>query len=361
MKKILAVLLVSILLLGCVDEGASKATPTPKKPVATVKKPPASATAMATPSAKPTATPLPPNLRLAISKLVVKVNASNATVTWTTSNFSDAAVKWWKGNQSFEASNSTSSKSHSITIPGLSFRTAYRFNATSCTPAMCNSSTGSFDVSHRPCANGMAYFDGTDFCIDNYEAARSADGKIALGGGLNPWTMATRAEAQAACASAGKRLCTSAEFSAACDINGSRLGLIGDGECSLNGTRTYRTGEATDCISRAGVHDLIGNLREWVSDSVTFATPAKPGYANTGADALSLGAGYAFQPLAGLDSEKYGSDYYYVAPHSGKPLEGLGVTRGGDLSQGTRAGCFAYTVGEDPAARDPLIGFRCCS
>ncbi len=360
MKKVLAIILFSILLFGCTDLGGQP-TPTPSAKPAATAKPTAKPTATAAVSATPAPSPTPSPLRLSISGLTAVVNGSNATVSWTTNNLSDSLVEYSLNDTASNAFNSSNVTKHSVNIAGLAYRSAYSFTATSCREGVCNSSSGVFTTPHRPCEQNMHYFEDGDFCMDSYEASRSVEGKPVSTGGRVAWAMVNYSGARLACASVGKRLCTSREFSVACNIDGERHGPIGDSECNINSRKPSKTGEASNCTSAEGVHDLIGNMREWVSDLTSINAPKSSGYVDTGEDALSLGASRKFPETTGLETEKYGDDYFLIERLTAPSFEGLGVTRGGDYYTGPRAGCFAYNVGLELTTIDPLIGFRCCS
>ncbi|MFH1106462.1 MAG: SUMF1/EgtB/PvdO family nonheme iron enzyme [Candidatus Micrarchaeota archaeon] len=358
MKKILALLVIGMLLFGCLDSGGSKPAPTPKKPSATPK-PTVKATPLPpspSPTPGPTAAPV-----LSISSLNWTVNGTTARITWTAGDFSNASVEYATGGKFFSITNQTNATRHSVTLSNLSYLAMYSFTLSSCSAKICNSSEGTIRMPRKPCAKGMQYIANGDFCIDSFEASRDYNGTPSSAGGKAPWVNPTYAEAVSACGSVGKRLCTSKQFSAACNIGGEKHGNIGDKECNIEGSRLFATGEASGCISDIGIHDLIGNVREWVLDAADDATPASSGYVNTDEEALSLGAKRAFPAFAGTDEEKYGKDYYSVEAHPGVPLQGLGIVRGGDFRTGTRGGCFAYSVGIDPKLRDSELGFRCCS
>jgi hypothetical protein len=125
--------------------------------------------------------------------------------------------------------------------------------------------------------------------VDTYEASRPD--ATALGGGLLahracsnpgvvPWRGATLAAAAAACAAAGKRLCTGAEWQAACDGQTGRdypYGAAFDGAaCNAepfdgapggdDDDVLIATGAAAACVSTTGPLDLSGNLKEWTDD-----------------------------------------------------------------------------------------------
>ena len=122
-----------------------------------------------------------------------------------------------------------------------------------------------------------------DFCIDAYEASREDAAfdrqGVALGAarsvaGVLPWSNASYEEAVAACAVAGKRLCSSAEWIAACQGPDTTLfpyGAMYDAE-ACNGPNVPPLGAAAPtggfdtCVSNFGVFDQSGNVAEWTSD-----------------------------------------------------------------------------------------------
>ena len=134
-----------------------------------------------------------------------------------------------------------------------------------------------------------------------YEASRpdaSATGFGSLGHrscsrpGVLPWRNVTYAEATAACAAAGKRLCTENEWQAACGgvgmsfrtypygntylpdacngrDNDPNCAGVNDDDVVATGTRHGCPAPAQSrCVSPAGVFDMSGNLREWTSTPV---------------------------------------------------------------------------------------------
>lgn len=125
---------------------------------------------------------------------------------------------------------------------------------------------------------------GEPFCIDIYEASRidataTAEGvdtaRATSRVGVLPWRFVTYDDAEAACAAAGKRLCTAEEWQAAC---GGADGWdypynarLYNGQ-SCNGLNTpplsgpAATGQFTDCVSPVGVFDMSGNVSEWTTN-----------------------------------------------------------------------------------------------
>ncbi|XXX75742.1 SUMF1/EgtB/PvdO family nonheme iron enzyme [Sorangium sp. So ce134] len=223
------------------------------------------------------------------------------------------------------------------------------------------------------------------FCIDRYEAhlVTDAGGELAIHphfrrpepgvryvarseAGVFPQAYISRVEAKAACAAAGKRLCTRREWQRACRGNGVHrypYGPRGErGRCNTGkahllrevfgehppGGWSYerhfnspelnqkpgflaRSGDYTGCASELGVHDMIGNLHEWVSDMVDHELVMR------------------------MQTEG--------APRRDQPWhEGNGVFMGGFFSTTSELGpgCYFTTIAHEPAYHDYSTGFRCC-
>ena len=164
------------------------------------------------------------------------------------------------------------------------------------TAELCNDRDDDCDgVIDNDAPDEMVVIDGSSvglntFAIYAYEASRpdatSTSGGSALhrscsNPGVRPWRLVSHSEAEAACISAGKRLCTEDEWETACATLSSFTYPYGNtyepGTC--NG-RDYdpaadaliATGEAAMCVAdwdlAGGVYDLSGNLKEWTSTPV---------------------------------------------------------------------------------------------
>lgn len=235
-----------------------------------------------------------------------------------------------------------------------------------------------------PCPAGMALVGR--FCIDRYEAhlvARGFDGgfteiphnqrppasarfEARSSPGVMPQGYINRVEAAAACKNASKRLCTMREWRRACE---GKRGLTFPygmrflaGRCNMNkphllalryGSDARRwkyddnfndpaldvepgflakAGEHEGCAAAEGVYDLVGNLHEWVSDTVDEAFMER------------------FEVEA-------------VERRSQPWNEGNGVFMGGFFSTAEQLGpgCSYTTVAHEPTYHDYSIGFRCCA
>ena len=111
-------------------------------------------------------------------------------------------------------------------------------------------------------------------CIDRYEASEGPAGVARSVAGEMPWNSVTHADAAAACAAAGKRLCSEDEWFDACQGPGGTTYPYGNtyepGTCNGYDTAIVGEPEATgsrvDCEGGfSGLFDMSGNLWEWTS------------------------------------------------------------------------------------------------
>jgi len=152
---------------------------------------------------------------------------------------------------------------------------------------------------------------------------------------VSPAAFATWFQAQQACADAGKRLPTSAEWQVG--ANGSPDPGPDDGTLDCNtaarGTAAL-TGERSRCVSARGAFDAVGNLSEWVADWAPLSTTCT-GWASFSGD---------FMCLAGANDSK-------GAPGA--------LLRGGSFRDGASAGPLAISGELDPTRAEDSVGFRC--
>jgi len=137
---------------------------------------------------------------------------------------------------------------------------------------------------------------GLDFFIYRNEASRPdasaagegvSDARSCSSSGVQPWTRTTMAVAEAACAASGsgRRLCTAAEYQAACEGAAATTFPYGntfsDATCNTEPFDSVAGGadddalrmtDSSTCTSSDGVADLSGNLKEWTND-ITGQTP----------------------------------------------------------------------------------------
>jgi len=184
--------------------------------------------------------------------------------------------------------------------------------------------------------------------------------------GVRPQSSVNREQAERACWNAGKRLCSIREWTRACrgvndynypygpreqpkicntrkphlltELHGSNAKAWGRNmnDPFLNMVKGYlaNAGEYAGCVSSYGTYDMVGNLHEWVSESVTDEFLSHRGRPKPGA---RTNPGF-------------------------KAVPGNGIFFGGFYGTGTEngEGCDYATVVHGPTQRDYSIGFRCC-
>jgi formylglycine-generating enzyme len=220
-------------------------------------------------------------------------------------------------------------------------------------------------------------------CMDRYEAhllVRGTDGALvphppytspssgwfvaAAAAGVKPQAYVNQLQAASACEHAGKRLCSVGEWYRACTGEAGTTYPYGEhyqaGRCNvgkphllslLHGSNPQGwrysdfndpalsarsgflalTGEYADCAGPNGVHDLVGNLHEWVADRVDATLPSK-------------------LPLPAVVARRIGR------------RSGNGIFMGGFYSTRNEhgAGCKFVTAAHEPRYHDYSTGFRCC-
>ncbi len=154
--------------------------------------------------------------------------------------------------------------------------------------------------------------------------------------GVTPSAFITWFQAQEACANAGKRLPTNAEWQIA--ANGTPDAGPDDGisDCNTASGTLPRTGTRADCVSARGAFDMVGGVAEWVADWVPAPTSC-PGWSGFSDDDMCLAGANASQ----------------VAPGA--------LVRGGAFSAvgGAKAGPLAVHPFPPTRSNAIFIGFRC--
>jgi len=160
------------------------------------------------------------------------------------------------------------------------------------------------------CPDGMEHISvgTTDFCIDRYEWPNKK--------GALPKAYISLYQAMDTCVTAGKRLCTSDEWTIACTgPYGWKYPYSAEFQlyaCVTHDTAARPSGSKSECRGYFGVFDMSGNLAEWTSTK------------------------------------------------SSKNIQFYNVM-GGFWESGPQSGCFDARYSYYPQNRHNPVGFRCCS
>jgi formylglycine-generating enzyme required for sulfatase activity len=181
--------------------------------------------------------------------------------------------------------------------------------------------------------------------LDSERNTNAPDCYAASVEGVEPWTFVSLTQAQRMCAGAGKRLPTSDEWYRIA------LGTAPD-SCIVNSTTPQRTGTKT-CRSSIGGYDLVGNVWEWVDETVIGNTyeerllPSEGYIASVDASGVAITSDSAPQEL-------YGEDYFWS-----KQDGVFGMIRGGFYGSGSDAGLYTINASVSTAFATQGVGFRC--
>ncbi len=163
--------------------------------------------------------------------------------------------------------------------------------------------------------------------------------------GLEPWKYITYTQAQQLCARAGKRLPTNEEWYKVA------LGQSDTNTCFSN-TTSALTG-ASNCVTSTGIHDVVGNVWEWMSDTTNNGTYKDRSLPSSGYVTLVDGEGVVLATDTNPDSN-FGEDYAWVNPTGVQ-----GIIRGGFYGSGDDGGIFSQNLAIPLNFSAVGVGFRC--
>lgn len=162
---------------------------------------------------------------------------------------------------------------------------------------------------------------------------------------IEPWKFVTYTEAKQLCARANKRLPTNEEWYKVA------LGQTEASVCFSN--TTLRPTGASGCVTNTGVHDVVGNVWEWMEDTVTGGMYKDRSLPNSGYVTLVDSDGVVLTTDTAPDP-RFGEDYAWV-----NPVGVQGIIRGGFYGSEDDGGVFSQNLAVPLSFSAVGVGFRC--
>ena len=231
----------------------------------------------------------------------------------------------------------------------------------------------------KACPEGMVEIvtTGSSFCIDVYESSVGEDcpynnptnqdetrqnlnikdcSPVSLEGEI-PWRNISQTQASLACVKAGKRLPTNSEwYLATMGTPDKTRNWTGD-DCNVaqnwKESSPGKTGTAVDCVSAYGVYDLVGNVWEWMGETVNNGVYNGLRLPETGYISAVDENGTPLQTGKEPDLN-YFEDKLWV-----DSTNVTGIFRGGFWGSETDGGPYSMHTQVAPSFVGGAVGFRC--
>lgn len=257
-----------------------------------------------------------------------------------------------------------------VVVTGAIVFSTLAINASDMLQGLDGSLLGLAGKSVGPCGEGetVLQFSGYSVCVDVFEASPGdacpvlyPENELQTQQNLNddhcvsvskpeavPWRYVTFTQAQQLCARAGKRLLTNEEWFRVAS------GITGIDQCVLDRQQdgVAQTGTA-DCVAPSGVHDIVGNVWEWVDGEVVDGRYNGRTLPDSGYVSLVDGNGVVVETHT-APSSAYGEDFAWIKPDGVR-----GMIRGGFYGSGADGGLFALNASVPLDFNTVGVGFRC--
>lgn len=230
-----------------------------------------------------------------------------------------------------------------------------------------------------PCPDEMVFVPTSDdgFCIDRFEASpggtcvfrdpqnkRETDDNLTLQScapqsveGEAPWRNISRHQAELACARVGKRLPTNNEWYRAALGTPDKSSDWSTEDCNVSSVRSddpEETGSRPLCVSAAGAYDMIGNVWEWLEETVDNGVFVDDVLPPEGFIASIDPEGIPLDTDPTIPDSAFFEDYFWLDSSDIR-----GMIRGGFWKSKSDAGQYALNATIPPSFIGAAVGFRC--
>ena len=162
-----------------------------------------------------------------------------------------------------------------------------------------------------------------------------------------PWTFVSLHQAKTLCAKRSLRIPSASEWYE------SSLGTPDTQDCNIDGGGVKVTGSSDVCVSARGMHDMIGNVWEWVDESIKAGVYHQRTMPDDGYVSEVDESGIVLT-TSGTEVALYDADYYWNGTGDSHAM-----MRGGFFGAGTDAGLFSVHTKITPSFSGIATGFRC--
>lgn len=229
------------------------------------------------------------------------------------------------------------------------------------------------------CPEGMVFVgaSGGNFCIDAYESSpgkscahddpansKETNDNLAITDckpvsveSASPWRNISRQQAELACARVEKRLPTNEEWYRAALGVPDPESEWGSSDCNVdnpNSDSPDPTGSRTNCVSPAGAYDMVGNVWEWLEETVSDGVYEGSVLTTEGYIRSINEHGMPIETSADSPDPTFFNDYFWI-----DSVGVRGILRGGYWKSKSDAGQYAVNVMVPPSFVGSAVGFRC--